>query len=374
MVDIVTIEEPTTPERPRTSGRRRVGFVFLAAAILGAAALSLVPAPYVIEMPGPVYDTLSTASDGDGNDVPLISIDGVETYPTAGTLSLLTVYVGGSPDDHPTWLEVISAWFRPDYAVLPMELFFEPGTTQQEEVDAAAIQMTNSQQEAVAAALTNLGIEFESQIVVADTMEGYPAVGKVLPGDIVLTANATPVANVSDLRAIIKQVGVGGTVDLGIVREGKSQTVTVGIVASEDDKSTPVVGIYTSGKYVFPFDVAIQLSNVGGSSAGMMFALGIIDELTPGQLNGGEKIAGTGEITASGEVGAIGGIVQKAYAARDSGAKWLLVPTSNCDDLYGHVPDGIREIPVDTLDDSIAALKVIASGKDTDKLPHCPAP
>ena len=106
----------------------------------------------------------------------------------------------------------------------------------------------------------------------------------------------------------------------------------------------------------------------------MMFALGIIDELTPGQLNGGEKIAGTGEITASGEVGAIGGIVQKAYAARDSGAKWLLVPTSNCDDLFGHVPDGIREIPVNTLDDSIAALKVIASGKDTDKLPHCPAP
>ena len=374
MVDNVTIDEPTPPERPRISGRRKVGFAFLAVAILGAAALSLVPAPYVIEMPGPVYDTLSTASDGDGNDVPLISIDGAETYPTAGTLSLLTVYVSGSPDDHPTWFEVIAAWFRRDYAVLPMELFYEPGTTHQEEVDAAALQMTNSQQEAVAAALTNLGIAFESQIVVADTMAGYPAVGIVLPGDIVLTANATRVANVSDLRGIIKDVGVGGSVDLGIVRDGMPQTVTVGIVASEEDKSTPVIGVYTSGKYVFPFDVSIQLSNVGGSSAGMMFALGIIDELTPGQLNGGEKIAGTGEITASGEVGPIGGIVQKAYAARDSGAKWLLVPTGNCDDLYGHVPDGIREIPVDTLDDSIAALTVIASGTGTDKLPHCPAP
>ena len=351
-----------------------MGFAFLAASLLGAAALSLIPAPFVIEMPGPVYDTLSTATDDEGNDVPLISIDGAETYPTAGTLSLLTVYVGGSPDDHPTWLEIISAWFRPDYAVLPMELFYEPGTTHEEEVDAAAIQMTNSQQEAVAAALTNLGIAFESQIVVADTMEGYPASGKVLPGDIVLTANTTPVANVSDLRAIIKQIGVGGSVDLGIVRDGTAQTVTVGIVASEDDNSTPVVGIYTSGKYVFPFDVAIQLSNVGGSSAGMMFALGIIDELTPGQLNGGEDVAGTGEITAGGEVGPIGGIVQKAYAARDSGAEWLLVPTDNCGDLYGHVPDGIREIPVDTLDDAIAALKVIASGTGADKLPHCPAP
>ncbi len=370
----MTIEQPATPERPRVSGRRRVGFAFLATSLLGAAALSLVPAPFVVEMPGPVYDTLATATDGDGNDVPLISIDGAETFPTAGTLSLLTVYVGGSPDDHPTWLEIISAWFRPDYAVLPMELFYEPGTTHEEEVDAAAIQMTNSQQEAVAAALTNLGIEFTSQIVVADTMEGYPAAGKVLPGDIVLTANATPVANVSDLRAIIKQIGVGGSVELGIVRDDTEQRVTIGIVASEDDNSTPVVGIYTSGKYVFPFDVAIQLSNVGGSSAGMMFALGIIDQLTPGQLNGGENVAGTGEITAGGEVGQIGGIVQKAYAARDSGAEWLLVPKGNCGDLYGHVPDGIREIPVDTLDGAIAALKVIASGTGTDKLPHCPAP
>ena len=373
----MAIETPATPETPartRLSRRRKVGFTFLAATLAGAIGLALIPAPYVIEMPGPVYDTLSTVQDSNGKDVSLISIDGADTYPTDGTLSLLTVYVGGSPDDHPSWLDVVSAWFRPDYAVIPMDLIYAPGTTHQDEVDASAIQMTNSQQEAVAAALTSLGIAYDSQIVVEEPMKGYPAEGKLDKGDVILSANGVPVANVSDLRALIKEIGVGGSIDIEFERAGVHKSVSLGIVASEQDKSIPVIGVYTSGKYIFPFDVSIQLSNVGGSSAGMMFALGIIDELTPGSLNGGAKVAGTGEITAAGEVGRIGGIVQKAYAARDSGAEWLLLPTSNCDELSGHVPDGIREVTVETLDDALAALATIKSGKDVESLPHCPAP
>jgi PDZ domain-containing protein len=117
-VEYVTDSSTETLPRRRHLSRTGWGVALLALSVVGTLGLAAVPAPYVIEMPGPVYDTLSTASDGDGNDVPLISIDGVETYPTAGTLSLLTVYVGGSPDDHPTWLEVISAWFRPAVAVV----------------------------------------------------------------------------------------------------------------------------------------------------------------------------------------------------------------------------------------------------------------
>lgn len=359
--------------RPRTSRRVKAGLAFFAAAFIGAMGLAFIPAPYVIEMPGPVYDTLSTVEDVEGNEVSLIAIDGAETYPTSGTLSLLTVYIGGSPDDHPSWLDVAAAWFRPDYAVLPMSLFYEPGTTREEEVDAAAIQMSNSQQEAIAASLTNLGIDFDAHIVVEEAMKGFPADGLVEKGDVIVSANGVPVANVSDLRALIKEIGVGGEIDLQIERAGKPTTLTIGIVASEDDKSTPVIGVYTSGKYTFPFDVSIQLSNVGGSSAGLMFALGIIDELTPGELTGGENVAGTGEITALGEVGRIGGIVQKAYAARDSGAEWLLLPAGNCDALAGKVPAGIREIPVETLDDALAALAAISSGDGVNDLPRCTA-
>jgi PDZ domain-containing protein len=156
-----------------------------------------------------------------------------------------------------------------------------------------------------------------------------------------------------------------------VERGGKDIVLTVGVVASPDDNETPVIGILCGGEYVFPLAVDISLADVGGSSAGMMFALAIIDTITPGSLNGGENVAGTGQISPNGIVGPIGGIVQKAYGARDSGAEWLLVPAENCAELAGRVPDGLRDISVRTLDDAMAALDAIATGVGADELPRC---
>jgi len=102
-----------------------------------------------------------------------------------------------------------------------------------------------------------------------------------------------------------------------------------------------------------------------------MFALGIIDTLTEGELNGGENVAGTGTIEADGTVGPIGGIRQKLYGARDAGAEYFLAPSSNCDEVTGHVPDGLTVISTSTLEESLAALDVIADGGDVDALPTC---
>ena len=115
----------------------------------------------------------------------------------------------------------------------------------------------------------------------------------------------------------------------------------------------PIVGIIVGGEYDFPFDVAIQLENVGGPSAGMMFALGIIDKLTPGELNGGENVAGTGTIAADGTVGPIGGIRQKMYGAKDAGADWFLAPRRTATRSSGHIPAGSRCSRCDTLDDAL---------------------
>jgi PDZ domain-containing protein len=144
-------------------------------------------------------------------------------------------------------------------------------------------------------------------------------------------------------------------------------------VLSEGEEPAPIVGIIVGGEYDFPVDVSIQLENVGGPSAGMMFALGIIDKLTPGELNGGELVAGTGTIAGDGTVGPIGGIRQKMYGAKDAGATWFLSPTANCDEVSGHIPGGLSVFSVDTLDDALAALEVIADGGDTSSLPTCPA-
>lgn len=345
----------------------------LAVSVVGTIALAVVPAPYVIETPGPVYNTLGSTEDADGKETPMIAVSGTETYETDGELSMLTVYVTGSPDSHPSWFEVVAAWLRPDYAVLPMESLYPAGTTRTDSANAAKIQMDNSQQEAIAAALTSQGIPFESEIVVAEATPGYPAEKLVEPGDLVKTADGTPIHNVSDLRAIIKTAGIGNSIELVVERDGATVALTVGIVASELDGITPVIGILCGGTYRFPFDVDISLSDVGGSSAGMMFALGIIDTITPGSLNGGENVAGTGEISADGLVGPIGGIVQKAYGARDSGATWMLVPAENCAALAGRVPDGLRDVSVSTLDDALAALKAISTQSGTSGLPRCTA-
>jgi PDZ domain-containing protein len=362
----------TIPRRPRLS-RKSWGVTLLTLSVVGTLGLAVVPAPYVIEMPGPVYNTLGSTTDADGKDTPLITVSGTATYPTDGELSMLTVYVTGSPEAHPTWFEVAAAWMRPDYAVLPMELFYPAGTTRTDSVNAAKIQMDNSQQEAIAAALTNQGIPFESEIVVAEATPGYPAEKLVEPGDIVKTADGVAINNVSDLRAIIKTAGIGNSIELVVERKGETVALTVGIVASDHDGETPVIGILCGGTYRFPFDVNISLADVGGSSAGMMFALGIIDTITPGLLNGGENVAGTGEISADGLVGPIGGIVQKAFGARNSGATWMLVPAENCAALFGRVPDGLRDVSVSTLDDAMAALLAISTQSGTEALPHCSA-
>jgi PDZ domain-containing protein len=127
----------------------------------------------------------------------------------------------------------------------------------------------------------------------------------------------------------------------------------------------------TSTAYEFPFEVDIQLDDVGGPSAGMMFALGIMDKLEEGSLTGGEAIAGTGTIDASGTVGPIGGIRQKLFGAERAGAEYFLAPADNCDEVRGHVPDGLRVFAVKTLDDALAALGAVSSGGDLDALPAC---
>jgi PDZ domain-containing protein len=104
----------------------------------------------------------------------------------------------------------------------------------------------------------------------------------------------------------------------------------------------------------------------------MMFALGIIDKLTPGALNGGELVAGTGTISSTGEVGPIGGIRQKLYGASGAGADWFLAPQSNCDEVTGHIPAGLTVFAVETLDDALTALEAISSDGDTSELPTCP--
>lgn len=349
-----------------------LGIWALVVALAALLAMTFLPTSFVIQRPGPVYNTLGEARAADGTMVPLISVEGAQTYPTDGALDLLTVETVGNRERTPSWLELATAWFDPSRAVLPIDAVFPDGQTSEQRSEQSAFMMIDSQKEATAAALIELGYEVDAQLRVYGVIEDSASVGILEEGDVILAADGQAITDVDRLREIIQSLE-GAPVPLTIERDGVEESVriTPQEVAGDDGETSWLIGVTLITDYDFPIDVAIQLNNVGGPSAGMMFALGIIDVLTPGELNGGESVAGTGTITADGEVGPIGGIRQKLYGARSAGAEWFLAPESNCDEVVGHVPDGLRVFSVGDLDDALAALDAIAGDGDLDALPAC---
>lgn len=338
--------------------------------VLGLLVFGISPAPYVVERPGPVYNTLGTTTVDD-ETVPIVDIDGAETYPTEGNLDLLTVYLDGSRERPINWFDVLVARLDPTRAVLDIDAVFPDGRTADEASEQSAIDMQASQSEAVAAALTQLDIPFESRVVALSISEDSPAAEVLEPGDVLLAIDGVPVVDDGDLRAGVQAAGVGALVSLDVERDGDPLTVELTPVERSASDSSPMIGVLPGYRYEFPFDVDIRLSNVGGPSAGMMFALAVYDSLTPGALTGGEHIAGTGTIDASGAVGAIGGIVQKMHGARSAGADWFLAPASNCPSVVGEVPDGLTVFAVETIDDAVDVVDAIGRGADVSAFATC---
>ena len=351
-------DDDPSPRPQGRSRRERIGWIALGVAAAIGLTFALLPSPYVIEQPGPVYDTLGVA-EHEGEEVPLIEIPDAETFPTDGELNLLTVTVLGRPGQTPNWLDVLGAWFDRTRSVVPVEAIFPPGVTDADRDAQNTAAMVDSQQDAIAAALVELGYDFPRDVTVAGVLDDSPAAGVLEEGDIITEVNGTAVNSVDELRAAVRENGGGTPASLLVVRDGEEQTIEVTPV--ERDGSV-VLGVGVRMDYEFPIDVELQLDNVGGPSAGMMFALGIIDKLTPDAMTGGEIVAGTGTIDSAGEVGAIGGIRQKLWGAEDAGADWFLAPASNCDEVTGHVPDGLSVFAVSTLDEARTIVEAIGEG------------
>ena len=138
----------TPAPRQRLSRSATVGVWAFAVSMVILLALTFLPTAYVIQQPGPVYNTLGTATAENGDEVPLISVEGAETYPTDGTLDLLTVQVVGNRERTPAWTELATAWFDPTKAVLPIDAIFPEGQTSEERSEESAGLMTDSQNEA----------------------------------------------------------------------------------------------------------------------------------------------------------------------------------------------------------------------------------
>jgi PDZ domain-containing protein len=145
-----------------------------------------------------------------------------------------------------------------------------------------------------------------------------------------------------------------------VLRDGEELTRSVPTQVGAGGRT--VVGIFPTDSYELPFTIDIGIDRVGGPSAGLLLALGIVDKLTPGALTGGAHIAGTGTIDGDGTVGRIGGIEQKVVAAQEVGATVFLVPADNCAEAVGAAPKGLQLVRVNTLEDALDALAAIRDG------------
>lgn len=345
--------------------RRSVTLAIAAAVIVALLAVAtLLPVPYVVYSPGPVEDTLG---EWDGQAV--VQVEGAETFPTAGELDLTTVAV--TPADRR--LDVFSAlraWADPTRAVIPRELVYPEGTTAEQSRQQNAQLLVRSQESAKVAALRELGYDVPEKVVVDSVLEGMPADGVLEPGDVIVSVDATAVATPEDVVAAVTAHSPGESVEFVVDRAGTPLTQTVTTVAAEED-GRALVGFSPAAGYDFPVDITIGIDErIGGPSAGMIFAVAIYDTLTPGELLAGAHIAGTGEISADGEVGAIGGIEQKIAAASADGAEVFLAPQSNCPEAARARNGDMRIVAIETLDDAIAAVEGVAAGT-VDDLPTC---
>jgi PDZ domain-containing protein len=356
---VVTAKEPGTSLGRRAS----VGIIAMFVGIALVAVMGMVHLPYAILQPGPVTNTLGNGS----GSKPLITVAGNPTYPTTGALDFTTVAVLGGPANPVNAWEWISGSLDKTNAVVPEDEIFPTGVTSTEVDQQNATEMADSQQEAIAVALRALGQTVTPVVSVGALTQGSPAKGSLQAGDVIDSIDGKKVSTTDSVRAAVRAHKPGQSVIFAVRRGGKERVETVKTVKVSGQA---VVGILLATKFVFPVKVSINAGDVGGPSAGMMFSLAVYDKLTPGSLTGGAQIAGTGTIDSAGNVGPIGGIRQKLVGAKRGGAAWFLAPSDNCDEVVGHVPEGLRVVKVATFAQARDAVEAIAAKRAT-SLPTC---
>ncbi|OKL46080.1 hypothetical protein BSR29_02460 [Boudabousia liubingyangii] len=331
--------------------------------------------PYVIESPGPTLNVLAVE-----NGVPFVQVPGHEPGPKEGKLRMVTVSLRGGPGNrNVTGIEMLQAYFSNSMKIEPYEKMFPEQISGAEETKIQRQYMESSMDNAKAAALTAAGIKFKSEIRVAGVAKNSDAIGKMEPGDIIRHLKAGErsenVDSTAELYRFLNNTPGGTVVTVGLETDkGENKEVEVKTLPRDDGKSGSRFGVYIGTKFEFPMDIKINVSeNIGGPSAGTIFALAIYERIKGNELSGIGSVAGTGTIAPDGEVGPIGGVVQKIYGAKRDGAKFFLIPNENCKDLSGHrLPSGIQIVRTDDFKMAINNLESINQGK-TDDLPTCPA-
>ncbi len=416
---------PSQVKKERLAKRLLWIMIALAAAVIVAAGAAWIPVPYVIQSPGPTVNVLGTQGDTPVLELAQSGDEGVFELPddggSEGELLMVTVSSLGSPGTTARLGNVVAAWLSPAKTVTPYADLYAPETTAEQVAEAGAAQMESSHSAAAIAALEYLGVPMDTTMTVAGFSEGTKAADALEVGDVLVSITTPdgvvhPVDKPSVPFRLLETVPPKSILKVTILRDGEEVTVDVPTVAAADigakppadededegadegdrgegdggeddhaeadgdegdgdedeqtEETSSRMGVYLTADTDLPLDVTIHLERIGGPSAGLAFALGIIDELTPGGIVGDDVVAATGALDFAGNVVPIGGVKQKMYGAVRDGARWFLAPKDNCDQVVGNIPDGLDVIAVSTLTEGVEAVEGIADGNTAD-LPRC---
>jgi PDZ domain-containing protein len=346
----------TDPDAYRL-GRRYTTMLVAGVSVVALTCVAfLLPAPYVTMRPGPAFDTFGEI----GGRQMFTFGRGVKTYPVDGSLDFTTVSVTRA-DTRLSLGDVVGAYFSDDVAVVPRDVVYPDDETAEASKAEGQAQLTSSKDSSLVVALRAAGYRVGERSTVAGVAEDGAAAGKLEPKDSITSVDGRPTRT---SQAVVEAVGrtkPGDTVALDVVRDGEERTVDVTTRPDPQDPSVPRVGITLGTSYDFPIDVENNVGDeVGGPSAGTMFALAIYDRLTPGSLTGGRKVAGTGTLSPDGTVGPIGGVRQKIAGAAAAGASVFLVPDANCAEAAAGDDHGLTLVRVATFDEAVSELEALA--------------
>lgn len=343
---------PTAPPAPPSSGRRWpiVAAVGVVALVLILLLGTVITVPYVIYSPGD-----ATPVEG------IVQISGARTYRSRGEVLFLTVAVSRGRPNIWRWIQ---AKLDDDSEIVGEDAFLQ-GQPRSQVNRENVVAMDDSQLAAKKVALEQLGYKVTATgagAIVAAVVKGAPADGHLRKGDVITAVDGEPIRLAEQVGTIVRSKPAGTTFGFTVTRDGRtrSEDITTEAATTGELKGRPQVGIVPVTKDLkldFPVEVTIDPGAVSGPSAGLAFTLTIIDEMTPGSLTGGKKVAVTGTMDLGGNVGEVGGVPQKTAAALDAGAKLFLVPTPEVAEAKSRAGSDATVVGVDTIDEALRALR-----------------
>jgi PDZ domain-containing protein len=323
--------------------RLTILFGLVALVVVAGLALTWIPSDHYIVLPDKARPT-----------DPLVEIPGEKDDAGDIGIYMVDVRVGRA-----SLLERIFPWIHEGATLVPERVLNPEGVSDRQRRRSSLNDMSRSQLIAITVALEELGEDVQVTRAGAEVVlvqPGSPADGVLQVGDVIVEANGEEITSPDDLRSAFDEVEAGDKVAITVERDGKPVELTVGTRASQEEPGRAIVGVQVQGAedFEFPVDIEIDAGGIGGPSAGLAFALDIVDELGD-DIDLGRTIVATGELDLDGNVKPIGGVKQKAIGARNAGADIFLVPDGNFEEARDAV-DGLNVIPVSTLQEALSAL------------------